>query len=254
MITLSDQQRADHQRVALTRFDAALAASPDAPVSFYPGWTVRDLAVHLVAVHTRAHVAIETAADARPEIAVPVDRDDEPATLAAAIHAAADRLDAALDATPLMSVWAVLPDRHPRAWRRRMMLEATLHGFDAELAAGDPGPVPAEVARDGIDEFLHLHARKGLATAGLGGIVEVRDDLGSWLLDLASTEVQRTAAHDAADEHRPRPGAVVTGTPAALWLWLNRREPVPAAVEVSDHDGTGERFTDLLDGLNRPAA
>lgn len=253
MITLSDGQRAKLHRAAIARFDAAVATAPDAMVPFYPGWTVRDLAVHVVAVHTMACVALETAATERPSFEVSGDREDDPATLSAALHTLVERLDGALAETALMSVWAVLPDRHPRAWRRRMLLEATLHSFDAEAAAGDPAPVPTEVARDGIDEFLHLHARKGLIAAGLDGGVELHDDIGSWHLDLASTEIQRTTAHDTADGG-PQAGAVVSGSPAALWLWLNRREPLPDDVEVADHDGTGGRFASFLDGLSGPAS
>ncbi|MCC5950031.1 MAG: maleylpyruvate isomerase N-terminal domain-containing protein [Nitriliruptoraceae bacterium] len=251
MMTLSDAERAACHREALDGFLAALAAAPDAAVAFYPAWRVRDLAAHLAAVHTMACVALETQATERPSFEPPVTGDADPGAIAAAIDAAADRLDGALD-TAATEVWAVLPGRHPRAWRRRMLMEALLHRLDATQAIGEPTlPSPAE-ARDGIDEFLHLHARKGLAGAGLTGTVELRTDTGWWHLDLATTEVARTAG--GRHLRAGTPSVVADGDPVALWAWLNRREVVGIGpVHLRDDDGTGARFVTLLDGLGRPA-
>lgn len=248
MIELSEERRREHHLAALDRFVAALQRAPDATVPAYPTWRVRELAAHVVKVHTMAAVAIETAATERPEVEGPADPSQDLGTLTGHLLAAYDRLEVALRTTALTSVWALRADRPPRAWRRRMLLETNLHAFDATAAEGAPQAPLDEVGLDGVDEFLNVHGWAGLQSAeALEGTVELRTDGATWRVELATGSV--AADPDAGSSA----GAVVSGPAAALWLWCNRRLPLPASVDVDDRDGTGARFVAFLDGLRGPA-
>lgn len=252
VMTLSDRERSRRHADALEDALAAIEATPRAVVPFYPTWRNVDLGLHLVAVHTMAATAVETAATARPKIELPVDASSPPDAIAEAARAARRRLDEVLAGTPLTEVWVLLPGRHPRAWRRRMLCESLLHRFDATQAAGDPLVPDDEEARDAVDEFLGLHLRRGLLTSEHDGTVDLRTDTGWWRVDLATGSTTVTAGR-ATSERRP-PGAIVAGSPLALWGWLNRREgaAVPA-VEIDDQAGAIDALASVLDGLGRPA-
>jgi uncharacterized protein (TIGR03083 family) len=257
---LADEERRIHHQVALAGFAAVLDAAPDATVPFYPEWTVADLGVHLVKVHTMAIVAIETPSDTRPDVTVSVTAESPVDELIATLFDTAERLDTTLETTTHTAVWVLRPDRPPSEWRRRMLMEAILHRWDAEAAIGAPIAPEPPVALDGIDDFLHVHAARSLPRAELTGRVELRTDEAVWLVDLATGEIRRsdragelgTPRDDGAGVTDEAPGATVTGDPASVWLWCNRREPLPAAITIEDRDGSGARFDGVLAGLGRP--
>jgi uncharacterized protein (TIGR03083 family) len=240
-------ERRQRHADAIAAFVAAMERAPDATVPAYPSWTVRDLAVHLITVHAMAATAIETLAEERPSVRPPVDATADTGTLATHLHSARDRLETALAATTARQVWALRPAQPPETWRRRMLMEATLHGYDARTAAGDTSAPPEEVARDGIDDFLHLHGWRGLrASTDLDGVVELRAGPTTWRVDLATAEVERDPVEGRAD-------ASVTGSAAELWLWCNRRPRPAHAIVVEDPDGRVARWVEVLDGLGGPA-
>ena len=66
---------------------------------------------------------------------------------------------------------------------RRMAQETAVHRWDADDAAGRPRPVEADLASDGIDEFLHHFARLAATTLRtVGGSVHLHctDVAGEW--------------------------------------------------------------------------
>jgi uncharacterized protein (TIGR03083 family) len=244
---LTDEDRTREHHAAVDAFVAALHAAPEATVPFYPSWVVRQLGIHLAAVHTMGAIAIATAAQERPTVSPPVDDDASPEAVAAALRTAVDRLDQLLDDPPVDRVWSLLPDRPVKAWRRRMLMETTLHLWDATSATG-PAAVPAhDVALDGLDEFLEVHGARSLRTAELTGSVLFDAGGAVWLVDLATAQVTL-------DPAVPDAGATLRGDPASLWLWCNRRAPLPAGLDIEDGDGSAAAFDDLLEGLSRPAA
>jgi uncharacterized protein (TIGR03083 family) len=255
---LADEERRIHHQVALAGFAAVLDAAPDATIPFYPEWTVADLGMHLVKVHTMAIAAIETPSDARPDVAVAVTAGTPVDELIATLFDTAERLDAALETTTHTAVWVLRPDRPPSEWRRRMLMEAILHRWDAEAAIGAPIAPEPPVALDGIDEFLHVHTARSLPSADLTGTVELRTEEAVWLLDLATADIRRSdgdsgrAATPDEGAAEDAPGATISGDPASVWLWCNRREPLPADVTLEDRDGSGARFDRFLAGLGRP--
>ena len=54
--------------------------------------------------------------------------------------------------TPSYTWWP--PDQTVGFWARRMAHETAVHRFDAELAAGTPTSINADLAADGVDEIL----------------------------------------------------------------------------------------------------
>jgi uncharacterized protein (TIGR03083 family) len=138
---------------------AADASEPGVSIPTCPGWTMRDLLLHLGGVHrwAAAHVA-----DARRQVidvAQPFDivetlpADDELVRWFVDGHAA---LVATLESAPAdVECFAFLPAPSPLAfWARRQAHETAIHRADAESPSGHMTPYPVEFAIDGIDELL----------------------------------------------------------------------------------------------------
>jgi uncharacterized protein (TIGR03083 family) len=130
-------------------------ADPEAAVPSCPGWTVADLAEHVIGVHRWALAAL----DSEQAPAVP----ETPVTgpLADAYAAAAGDLLAVVSVRPASSpAWTF--DKHNRTagfWVRRQLHEITVHRWDVAPFQIDP-----VVAEDGIDEVLDFMLPRQLAT------------------------------------------------------------------------------------------
>jgi uncharacterized protein (TIGR03083 family) len=143
--------------------EAARQAGVDAPVPTCPEWTVADLARHQGRVFRWMSTLVETKAQEyidRTPFEEQAERED-PLTW---VEAGADHALAVLGAAdPDTPVWNWL-DGAPapaRFWYRRMAHETVIHRVDAESAAAALSKVePAELASDGIDEFLDFLPRR----------------------------------------------------------------------------------------------
>ncbi|MEV6209427.1 maleylpyruvate isomerase family mycothiol-dependent enzyme [Kitasatospora sp. NPDC051914] len=149
-----------------TAFRAAVASAPglDAQVPTCPEWTLFDLAQHLGG-GDRFWAAI---VGAGPAEAPPAEAAAERATLTPPREREA--LVAWLEESTQLLLGALReagPDRGCWAWwsalqtprtsggvARHRVQESAVHTYDAQLAAGAPQPLPAEVALDGVEEFL----------------------------------------------------------------------------------------------------
>jgi uncharacterized protein (TIGR03083 family) len=127
-------------------------------------------------------------------------------------------------ADPEAAVWNWL-EQGPgpaRFWWRRMAHETVIHRVDAEAAAGVESPVePAELASDGIDEFLAFVQVRNKAEALeiLGGSFHFHttDVAGEWMVVFRDGGVEITREHAKAD-------VAVRGPASDLELFLyNRR-------------------------------
>lgn len=158
-------------RLHTGRFADVIAdADLDAPVTFCPGWSVRDLAVHLGGVHQwAAHAVVAGDPDFRPRPPGPA------AGLAGWYRESAAGLVDVLTTTAADAPAWTLDVRDPTAgfWRRRQVHETVLHTWDAEEALGGPTPIEPWLAWDGVREVgevmyprqLRLGRVQPLATA-----------------------------------------------------------------------------------------
>ena len=208
--------------------DAVKAAGVDAPVPTCPDWTVADLARHQGRVFRWISEMIETKAqemvdrgaiDERAKSEDPLNWLERGADEALAVLGSAD---------PETAVWNWF-DNGPgpaRFWFRRLAHEVAVHRVDAEAAAGklDQSTIgPAELAADGIDEFLSflpLRARGGRPSPLSGTYhFHTTDTEGEWVVDFGEngTEVAVRREHAKSD-------VAVRGAASDLELFLyNRR-------------------------------
>jgi uncharacterized protein (TIGR03083 family) len=128
--------------------------------------------------------------------------------------------------------WVFVPEIPQKVgwWARRQALETSVHRVDAELASGAAGPIAADLAVEGLDEFLMEFLPWVLSqhpVEGLHGTVHLHatDAEGEWMMDLDAKEPARRE-HGKAD-------TAVRGPASGLYLWSwNRQTPEEAGLEV----------------------
>jgi uncharacterized protein (TIGR03083 family) len=183
--------------------DAARVAGVDAPVPSCPEWQVHDLLGHIGRIqHWVADIVRTRPAD-------PGDhwRQHDPPAPEASIDWFADgarALAGALAAAaPDDTVWTWTPDRKVGFWSRRMAHEVAVHRWDAQGAAGDPQPIPRELAVDGIQEAFDLVPVRLAANPprGDGETIHLHctDGEGEWLLRLTPDGLEVTREHAKGD-------------------------------------------------------
>lgn len=138
-----------------------------AVVEACPGWTLKDLIVHVGDVHRWARAAliigVEPNEDALQEL-LPASSDD----LATWVRQGVNELAETLEATdPTSPTWHMFPvDQVAGVWHRRQLHETTVHRWDAEKAAGELTPIKPEIASDGIDEYFEVMLPRRLERDG----------------------------------------------------------------------------------------
>lgn len=142
------------------RAAVAGASAGHASVRHCPGWTVDDLVTHLAQVQWFwADVAGRCVVDG-DDVVRPPDRPPDVASHAW-LRQQTVRLVGALavldDETPLWT-WSE-PHQHAAFVLRRQVVEAAVHCFDAELAAGSDWTLPIGVAELGLIEFIEVFQR-----------------------------------------------------------------------------------------------
>ena len=138
-------------------------ADPEVDIPTCPGWTLRKLAAHIgrgdrwaatiVAERADSYVDIRTVADG----ALPQGQDGVAEWLRAG---AATLIDAVAATGPDTPVWTFTGPQPASWWIRRRLHEATIHGADAALAVGADVVLSAELAADGLSEWLDLLAAR----------------------------------------------------------------------------------------------
>jgi uncharacterized protein (TIGR03083 family) len=183
-----------HFRREVAAFEAAARAAvgmrPAPAVPACPGWRVTNLVLHLGTVHRYvARVIAERLAEPPPPdedpawLAVPgecagwlapgaVPGDAAlPAALVNWFAAAAADLRAQFQAAgPDVAVWTWSADHTVGFWQRMQAIEAAVHRWDAQAAAGGAEPVDAELAADAIGQTFEIMApmRRALKAAPPG--------------------------------------------------------------------------------------
>jgi uncharacterized protein (TIGR03083 family) len=210
--------------------DCARGADLAAPIPTCPGWTVGACVGHVAGVYRHKVDCVrlgrrpDSYSEEPPHGVDLLDwYDDSLATLL-------DVLREAGPAAPAYTWWA--PDQTTGFWYRRMAQETAVHRLDVEDGAGDPTPVDAELAVDGIDEVLDRFLSDDWdevtdeewdgvdPAAGAGRTVAVRSGGQVWRQTLGPEAMPLARGEGPAD-------AAVEGDPEAVLLWLwGRREDV----------------------------
>ena len=246
-------------QVGLVRFALAGGADLTAPVTSCPGWTVRDLVVHLGTVHWWSGATVRAATpDERTRGMSAVTRSAPPASEGVAALAdwytglAAEMLAAFTDTDPGAPAWTFSGPGRADFWLRRQLHEALVHRWDIENSLHGPAattPVSEDVAVDTVDEFCtvmrpHMadHVPPLAVTIRLRGIPHAPE--GSAAVGLATgAEPVGATALGGLEWQLPGPdgaaGVEVAGPPETLALLLWGRVGADAAgLEITgDRDG-----------------
>jgi uncharacterized protein (TIGR03083 family) len=198
----------------------------DPPVPACEGWTVADLVLHTGMVH-RHKLEIVRGRLAEPPSPWPPDAPSRAELLGWYDQGLEELLTVLEDADPETRVWTFhRPDQTAGFWRRRMAQETAVHRVDAESAHGDPRPVPAALAADGVAELLEVFLAphsEGEPVGGRGETLHLHatDAEGEWRLRLLPAGVELGQGHGQSD-------ATAAGTASDLLLFLwGRAGPEP---------------------------
>ena len=184
---------------------SAVASAGDlaAPVPSCPRWNLRQLVGHLGWVYNWVSEHIErrsTTMLSREDFPKPPEGEAVVEWFTGS-HA---RVVAALgDIEPTEAVWAFAGDTGA-FWHRRMAHESLIHRWDAESAAGDPGPLDSELAADGMDELveviLPLQVRLGKDPLPEGSLhLHRTDGEGEWLCRIEEGRLVAERVHARGD-------------------------------------------------------
>ncbi len=210
-----DHVRADGRTLA----DAA-DGNIDAAVPTCPGWSVRDLVVHIAQVYE--HKIECTRLGKAPDPWPPEwPQADDPVPWFRDAHARLLGMFETNDASSPSATWWPA-DQTVGFWARRMAHETAVHRVDAELARGASSPVDAALATDGVDEILHIMLAGDWSDdaddAMTGQRVAVETGGRMWQVVLDREAMTVTDGDGAAD-------ATLLGPPSDVLLWLWGREP-----------------------------
>lgn len=198
-----------HLRRELDAFRACLSRDLSARVEHCGDWTVHDLAEHVGGSNLWAAAAVTEGHGNLQHPPAP----REPSALARWFDDAAATLLNTLDADASLPAWSFHPPHTVGFWQRRRCLEALVHRWDAENALGEPDPLDADLAGEGVAEVLDTMAPRQVARGrALPPPVALR-------LEATDTGVRWTYGPDA-------PVAILAGTAEDLLLLLWGRKAV----------------------------
>ena len=223
----------------------------DARVPSCPDWNVAELVEHVGRVHrsvTRRVHDLETERRPAADIELPP-RSELVGWFESGAQALARVLEAAEPDAPVWN-WSLTP-RLASFWWRRMAQETAVHRWDAQSAHGQQRPIDADVAADGVDEFLDVFMPTDLAeqpAADLGGTVQLRatDRPNTWLATVGTGVL--TVRRDQPPSPGDAPLASVAASASDLLLFLWKRLPGSAPeLDVTGDTSLLARFAALTD-------
>lgn len=206
----------------------AIRTAPHAKVRKYPTWDLAQLGRHVGEIHGWVTGVVRDAATERPSTRAKLtDVPDE--DIPGVLHIGASRLAEVLDGCDLGGpVWSFTGMTTNGFWCRRMLLETTIHRWDAQDAVGKVTPVPDEVALDGIDEALTSYAIPSLP---------------DWDLSVSGASVVASGSTGS---------CTITGQPLDVWLLVMGRRRL-AGLDVTGDDAAATALTEALLALRGPA-
>ncbi|WP_305783308.1 maleylpyruvate isomerase family mycothiol-dependent enzyme [Symbioplanes lichenis] len=215
-------------------FRAVVAAAPDLGVQVpsCPEWTLFDLVVHLGEGRRRWAATVAAGpADGPAPVDLPAAPREREALLTwfdESVRRLRDALRAAGPDRECWTWWSGSP-RTAGGVARHQLQQMAVHTYDAQLAVGDPQPLPAAAARDGVEEFLLTCVTTPIAWPHEPATVDYRTgDGGAWRLELSGAGARVTSPGDT-------PATVAAqGTPNELVLWFYGRIPLDALQFTGD--------------------
>ena len=213
--------------------------SLDDKVPSCPGWTTRDLLLHIGGIHRWAAAIVGNAMAENDDVTSeqvgsgPVD-----ALLLDWFREGHQALVRTLRAaSPDLRCFTFLPAPTPLLfWARRQAHETAIHRVDAETVRGEITPFDADFARDGIEEMLFGFAARPRPAIEPGVmLVKPDDDTAAWTLSFGDTGVTAVRGEAEAD-------VVLTGSASDLYLWLWNR---PSAAVLTGDGTVAERWRDI---------
>jgi uncharacterized protein (TIGR03083 family) len=220
------------QRDGLAFAGSCAAAGLATPVPSCPAWNVADLVWHLGEVHFFWSSVVGRRMSSPDAYVEPVRPADD--ALIGFYRSNLDdtvRVLTQVDSDQPVWTWA---GQQPAAWvARRMAHETSVHRADADLSAGGAAAVEAQLASDGIDEFLQYFLDGSPDdAAAVGGSVHIHcgDVAGEWTIQPdASGAFAVTREHAKGD-------CALRGAASDLLLALWRRTPLSSIDVVGDAD------------------
>jgi uncharacterized protein (TIGR03083 family) len=226
--------RTANARFADAAAEALLARGWTARVPGCPGWSLADLVWHLAEVqHFWAWVvrnrAVDPAGYAEPERRP----DDELLGWLESRSAALESVLAAAD--PVERVWTWAAQHDVAFVLRRQAHEAVMHTVDVEQVLGAVRPIPADVALDGLDEWLEVMVPAALPSGP-------PEEAHPVVLHAVDADAERTLFPGS----RPFPIATMTGTAGDLLMAVWRRVPLEV-LTVDGDPATAAAMLGLVD-------
>jgi uncharacterized protein (TIGR03083 family) len=222
--------------------DAARDAGVDAPVPSCPEWRVADLLGHVGRLHRWIAAIVDRGGDSPSDHwsdAEPPPEGERVEWFAGGVELVAEAL---LRVEPSTPAWSWTTDNTAGFWARRQANETAVHRWDAQRAAGNPGPIERDLAVDGIDEFFELipfwRGASSLPVNGESIHLHATDGEGEWLVRLGADGLVVTREHAKGD--------VALRAPAShLLLFLYGRADASGA-EVFGDAPILDRWRDLV--------
>lgn len=217
---------------------SARGAALDATVPSCPEWTLRDLLHHLGSHHRWVAGNLDRPPDGETfrRRADPPDDGGVPEWIESGAEALATKLSTMDAATPC---WTWVPFDHSVGfWARRTAQETATHRWDAQNTVGTPDAIDAELAADGLDEYLGiLGAFPGRQFPESGSIhLHATDTPGEWLVRFDAEGMHLSREHAKGD-------VALRGPASDVLLVLFGRKAINA-VDVFGDPALFERFRD----------
>ncbi len=243
MPTLSEDRFCQEIRDRTADLANLVRADLEQPVPTCPGWTFKQLGTHVGRAHRWAAEIVATrSATFIPLRDMPYGKPPpDPAGHAQWLNASASRVAEAVTAAGPEPVWTFIGMRPARFWARRRAHEVAVHLADAQLATGQEITMAADLAADGIGEWLEIIAAAGdgtteVAVARATGVrgdgetlhFHATEDVpdGEWMVRRVPSGITAGPGHGKAD-------VAVRGPAARLLLVLLRRlPPTDPALEI----------------------
>jgi uncharacterized protein (TIGR03083 family) len=191
-----------------------------------PEWDLRQLLIHVGRVNRWAKVAMELAPDAEYPRFGP--RPDEDESVVTWVQDGLADLITYLESTDLdAACWTFVGPGTRRFWARRQAMEVAVHRWDAENAVGTPSPIDADIAADGVEEWLDVQSARWFKGGDpISGSVHLHatDGEGEWFVEVDGDRLDWRSGHHKGD-------VAVRGDRSDLMLLAWRRRD-PSEMEV----------------------